>query len=155
MMSRVARMLLVVPVLAAAQAPAKPVAHPVGWLTGCWTLEQGKRITVESWRAGGAGFLIGSSKATNDGRVTETEAVRLEFRDKLVVYHVSMNGRPEVEFTAAPPASQAVIFENPQHDFPKRIGYQLATKDSLTAWIDGGEGSRRITYPYHRTTCTP
>ncbi len=45
------------------------------------------------------------------------------------------------------------IFENPTHNFPKRIEYQLIAKDSLIAWIDGGmeqAGSRSV-FKYKRT----
>jgi hypothetical protein len=35
------------------------------------------------------------------------------------------------------------VFENPAHDFPKRIIYRKTADDALTASIDGGEGSRR------------
>ena len=31
------------------------------------------------------------------------------------------------------------VFENPEHDFPKRIVYKLITTDSLHAYIDDGK----------------
>ena len=35
--------------------------------------------------------------------------------------------------------NRSFFFENPSHDYPKRIVYELISKDSLHAWIDGGE----------------
>jgi hypothetical protein len=35
-------------------------------------------------------------------------------------------------------SANEVVFENPEHDFPKRIGYRLVSADSLEAWVDGG-----------------
>jgi hypothetical protein len=43
-------------------------------------------------------------------------------------------------------------FENPLHDFPRRIVYELVNNDSLHAWIDGGpEGTgKRNDFYYKR-----
>jgi hypothetical protein len=49
---------------------------------------------------------------------------------------------------AAHPSATEAVFENPTHDFPKRIGYRLVSSDSLEAWIDGGAESKgpKISY---------
>jgi hypothetical protein len=48
-----------------------------------------------------------------------------------------------------------VVFENLQHDFPQRIGYEMNGPDSLTAWIEGPHQGRqrRIGYMFRRATC--
>jgi hypothetical protein len=48
------------------------------------------------------------------------------------------------------------VFENPKHDFPKKITYRL-TKDSLHARVEGDSAStmRPLNYPYERAACTP
>jgi hypothetical protein len=47
-----------------------------------------------------------------------------------------------------------VVFENPQHDFPQKIGYQRVSPDALLAWIEGTDKreTRRIE-SYRRATC--
>ena len=52
-------------------------------------------------------------------------------------------------------SDSSVIFENLQHDFPQRIGYQRNGPDSLLAWIEGTEKGqvRRVEFPYRRTRC--
>jgi hypothetical protein len=47
-----------------------------------------------------------------------------------------------------------VIFENPAHDFPQRVGYKR-DGDSLLAWIEGAVNgkSRRVEFPYRRASC--
>jgi hypothetical protein len=41
-------------------------------------------------------------------------------------------------------ANNLFVFENAQHDFPKRIVYQLVNADSLHAFIDDGiDGSEK------------
>ena len=47
-------------------------------------------------------------------------------------------------------SSTEAVFENPQHDFPKRIIYRKGADDSLTASIDGGEGTKAMSFPYKR-----
>jgi hypothetical protein len=42
------------------------------------------------------------------------------------------------------------VFENPAHDFPKRIIYRKTADDALTASIDGGEGTKSKTFSFRR-----
>ena len=51
---------------------------------------------------------------------------------------------------------EAVVFENLQHDFPQRIGYQRTGPNALLAWVEGSQKGqfRRIEFPYRRATCT-
>ena len=36
------------------------------------------------------------------------------------------------------------VFENPQHDFPKRIIYRKSGDNTLTTTVDAGEGTKAI-----------
>jgi hypothetical protein len=57
---------------------------------------------------------------------------------------------PGTDFKLTRASATEVVFENPQHDFPKRIIYRKGADDSLTASIDGGEGSKAMTYVFKR-----
>jgi hypothetical protein len=48
-----------------------------------------------------------------------------------------------------------VVFENREHDFPQRVGYERTAGDELLAWIEGARQgrSRRIEFHYHRASC--
>jgi hypothetical protein len=48
-----------------------------------------------------------------------------------------------------------VVFENPKHDFPQKVGYQRDGADTLLAWIEGTDKgqTRRIEFPYRRAMC--
>jgi hypothetical protein len=49
--------------------------------------------------------------------------------------------------------SERIVFENPTHDFPKRVTYQRSG-DRLTASIDGGGGSKqRVEFAMMREEC--
>lgn len=53
------------------------------------------------------------------------------------------------------PDASSVVFENPEHDFPKKIFYRRQGPDSLVAGIEGPRGglTRTINYPYRRIRC--
>ena len=42
---------------------------------------------------------------------------------------------------------QISVFENPEHDFPKRIIYRKSADGSLLASIDGGPGTKTLVFP--------
>jgi len=50
--------------------------------------------------------------------------------------------------------SSRIVFENAQHDFPQRIGYERKGA-SLLAWIEGAQNGkpRHIEFPYVRVSC--
>jgi hypothetical protein len=129
-----------------------------GWIAGCWTGTRGAERFTERWVAADATTLIGVAHTLKDGRLSAFEFLRIVVRGDRLVYVAQPNGVPPTEF-AAPPSDQtpaSIIFANPQHDFPKRVGYQQSGAKGLTAWIDGGAaGGSRIEYAMTRTTCEP
>jgi hypothetical protein len=139
----------------AQRSPDPTPGAAAGWLAGCWALENGDRVVEESWMPARGGVMLGMSRTTKAGRVTEHEFVLLRTAGSALEYRVRTGDQPEVVFRAAHPSASEAVFENPAHDFPKRIGYRLVTADSLEAWIDGGAGSRgpKISYAYHRVDC--
>ena len=136
-----------------ARAQAAREVHAAAFLEGCWSFTAGSMVVEERWAPAQGALMLGSSQATQSGKVAESETVRLQQADGQLHYRVVMNSQPEVTFSSAVPQARDVTFENLQHDFPKRIGYRLIARDSLEAWIDGGEGSKKIRYPYHRVAC--
>lgn len=101
------------------------------------------------------GTMLGMSRTSVNGRMQEYEFVVLRANGASLEYRVLAGGQAEVVFRAAHPSHGEVLFENPEHDFPKRIGYRLVSADSLEAWVDGGESDagNRTAYPYHRVDC--
>jgi len=102
------------------------------------------------------GTMLGMSRTSRGDVMREHEFVLLRAAGSGLEYHVIAGAQPEIVFRAARATGNEVIFENLEHDFPKRIGYRLVSSDSLEAWVDGGPGERekRISYPYHRVDCT-
>jgi hypothetical protein len=134
---------------------AVPAAPSAAWLAGCWAFEKGDRIVEESWMPERGGVMLGMSRTSVAGQVREHEFVVLRAAGSALEYHVFAGSQPEVVFRAASPTAKEAVFENPAHDFPKRVGYRLVSSDSLEAWIDGGaaSGGKKTAYPYHRVDC--
>ncbi|HEX7294339.1 MAG TPA: DUF6265 family protein, partial [Pyrinomonadaceae bacterium] len=68
------------------------------------------------------------------------------------IYYVAQpKGRcPQTDFKLTRVTDQEAVFENPEHDFPKRIIYRKSAEDALTASIDGGEGTKQMTFSFQR-----
>jgi hypothetical protein len=70
-------------------------------------------------------------------------------------YESHPSGQRSATFLSTMVSDAMVLFENPQHDFPQRIGYRREGGSSLVAWIEGNNKgqARRIEFPYRRVKC--
>jgi hypothetical protein len=83
---------------------------------------------------------LGESYFININNTLFAEKVRLEQRKNDLFYIVSVPNQNEeqpVAFKLTSSTNDYLVFENPEHDFPKKITYKLVTKDSLYAEISG------------------
>ncbi len=98
--------------------------------------------------------MLGTGRTVVDGKLTEYEFVVIRERDGALVYEAHPSGQPAGEFTATSVGDASLQFENPQHDFPQRIGYRRRGA-RLDAWIEGtiSGKSRRVEFPYERVAC--
>jgi hypothetical protein len=132
-----------------AAVPARSLAD-LSWIAGDWQTAQGGRRQVEEhWTAPAAGTMIGMGRTIAGGKTVEFEYLRLEERAGAIYYVAHPKARsPGTDFKLTRLTGQEAMFENPEHDFPKRILYRKNADGSLTASIDGGDGTRSITFAY-------
>ncbi len=157
----VASMLLVAtmtfPTEASDTAPA--TIDRLAWLAGCWSRESPVRIVEEQWMAPRGKMMLGMGRTVSkeDGRTVEFEAVRIEEREGKLVFTAKPSGQPEDSFESIELTDSRVVFENPEHDFPQRVGYERKSDGSLAAWIEGKQGAqgtvKRVDFPYQRQSC--
>jgi len=150
--------LIVASVAIAAASRVESVQRDVdrlAWLSGCWELRSGSRLVEEQWMVPRGGLMLGISRTTRNDSIVEFEHVRIETRPAGVFYVALPSRQAMAEFKAASIGDSSAIFENPVHDFPKRIMYRRANADSIVASIEGPRGgqTRTITYPYRRVAC--
>ncbi len=58
-------------------------------------------------------------------------------------------------FMSTPITGSKVVFEDPSHDFPQRVGYKTTGPGQLLAWIEGTPGGkpRRVEFSYRLVNC--
>jgi hypothetical protein len=152
--SRASPILLALIVAASSTGRAQqpdPLAR-LAWLAGCWELQRGPRTTIEMWMRPDAGLMLGASRTTVAGRVTEFEHLRLRADGERVIFTALPSGQSEASFTGTEPSDSGFTVANPAHDFPQRIIYRRRGADSLIARIEGGE-RRSMEFPMRKVSC--
>ena len=153
-------LLLLPVVLLAADAPASGQAkaalalNQLGWLAGHWRMEKGGRVVDEQWMAPAAGVMLGMSRTIARGKVVEHEFMQIREGPGGALYFIALpSGQKEAAFQIVSLTDREAVFENPEHDFPRRISYSLQSDGSLLAAIEGpgkdGQ-ARRIEFPCKR-----
>ncbi len=121
------------------------------FLLGDWSGEvEGGKMT-ESWSKRSDSIYDGIAMYIK-GKDTlhfETSALTQNVED--LIYSVTVvdqnNGMP-VSFRLTKADSVSLVFENPAHDFPKKISYRVINKDSLFITISGDEVGKNSTESY-------
>ncbi len=134
---------------------AQPAIETVAWLQGCWEAPSGRSIVEEQWMAPRGSTMLMMGRTVRDGKLVEYEVVLLREESATLVYEAHPSGQSPASFRSTRVSESSVIFENPEHDFPRTIGYQLNRPDSLLAFVEGPSGgqTRRIEFQYRRVNC--
>jgi hypothetical protein len=127
----------------------------VAWLQGCWRSTHGETTIEEQWMSPRGGTMLGMARTVRGSKTLEYELVMIKEHEDRLAYEAHPSGQPSATFVAATVSDTTVVFENPAHDFPQRVGYTRNGADVLEAWIEGqanGE-SRRVDFSYQRARC--
>lgn len=124
-------------------------------IVGTWLNKRTRGDIYETWTRSSQTEFAGMSYTLANGDTTPLEKVRLYLQGSQIVYApvaAGQNDEKEVLFKLKSIEASRFVFENLQHDFPKRIVYDFRSSDSLYAHIEGEMQSkqRRIDYPYRR-----
>ena len=132
--------------------PQTTAITDLAWMAGDWqTAPGGRRQIEEHWTAVAGGTMMGMSRTVAGEKTVEFEYLRIEQRADGIYYVAHPKARcPATDFKLTKASANEAVFENPQHDFPKRIIYRKTGADTLTASIDGGEGSKAMTFSFTR-----
>lgn len=135
----------------AGQAPAG--LEKLGWMAGCWRTA-GNEVTEEHWMAPSGGTMIGMSRTVRGGRTTGYEFLQIRAVDGVLTYVARPSGQAETPFPMKSIGDGEVLFENPTHDFPQRIGYRK-TPAGVTARVEGTANGQVQGFDIAFTQCTP
>jgi hypothetical protein len=140
-----------------AQTPTpRPTLQDLAWIAGHWRIEQGDRLVDEQWMQPAAGLMMGMARNIQAGKVREYEFTLLRQEPNGDIFYVaSPSKQAETSFKLTSLSGGTAVFENPEHDFPKKIVYARQADGSLLAAIEGPgrDGKpRRVEYPFKRVT---
>jgi hypothetical protein len=111
------------------------------WMTGSFVQYTDSTAYMEVWIAENDSTLKGRAvELSRDGKDTLFfEQSRIEVRGGKAAYIVQLMSdvANPIRFEMTSAADSSLVFENPLHDFPKRIAYQRKG-DVLEANVDGG-----------------
>jgi len=130
-----------VPAQEAERTQTSKTIADLAWMAGHWSSTTEGVEGEEAWLAPKAGIMLGLHRdvATKKDRLLSFEYLRIEQRKSAIVYVASPSGGSSTEFTLIESDASSATFENPEHDFPKRILYRRA-KDTLHARVEGDKG---------------
>jgi hypothetical protein len=113
------------------------------WMAGCHVLENAARgIKVEEqWMKPEGGLMMGINRTQRGGKAVAHEFLRIDAKGEVIVYTALIGTKNETPFKLTSQTDTEAVFENPEHDFPKRIIYRK-TPDGIFATIDGGEANK-------------
>jgi hypothetical protein len=136
-------------------APAKAAIGDLAWLAGAWVGTRGADGATsieERWSPPLGGAMLGTSRTVRGGAMRAFEFLRVVERDGGLVYVAQPGGRPPTEFVLTELGVARAVFENPRHDHPQRIVYELSAEGRLVASIGYSKGGRPQRFEFQRET---
>lgn len=111
-------------------------------LEGTWKVD-GKE-TYEKWEPSGTAFRGKGYKIRNGSEII-TEQLEVKVIDDAVYYLATVadqNNGATVRFKLTESGADRLVFENPEHDFPKKIIYRKVLENELAVQVlgDGDKG---------------
>lgn len=148
---------LVFCLLALIPLPASPQntsdIEKLSWLLGKWqrTNVPPGTTAFEVWSVNSAGVMEGKGYSLRGTDTTFVEKLRIEARDGDLYYvaDVKENAQP-VYFKFTQMESNAFVSENPKHDFPTMISYEL--KDGILTAIISDGGNKRMGFVFKKVS---
>lgn len=134
-------------------APARAAVGDMAWLAGAWVGTRGAGGTTsieERWSPPLGGAMLAVSRTVSRDRMRAFEFLRIVERDGGLVYIAQPNGGSPTEFVLTELEATRAVFENPRHDFPQRIVYEIAEEGRLIASIGFARGGRPRLFEFTR-----
>jgi hypothetical protein len=140
--------------IAAAALPAQTgVPDELAWMSGHWCGGSDEEEVEEYWMPPHGGVLLGLARTMKGERTTEFEFLRIARVDGLPTFIAQPNGVPPTSFRRTAGGADWIRFENPDHDFPKRVEYRRRGT-GLHAEVSGpGRDGKEFVIRYDYAPC--
>lgn len=109
-------------------------------LLGEWEGRMDGVEVTEIWKRENEKMFVGKSFSLKNKDTLSSENIVLEQQGDTVFYIPKVKNQNQgqiVKFALTSSTDHLLTFENPMHDFPQKITYQLINNDSLVAEISG------------------
>lgn len=133
-------------------APAKAVIGDLAWLAGAWVGTRSSGSSVEErWSPPLGGAMLAVSRTVNaGGKMVAFEYLRIVEREGGLVYVAQPGGAKATEFVLTELNKTRAVFDNPRHDYPKRIVYEISADGELSATIGFTKGGTPRRFEFKR-----
>ncbi len=125
--------------------PVDALAFPLERLQGKWQDMNRDNAFFEEWAVVGDKHLEGRGYVMASGDTVFIEQLEIVAQDSALLYRVGLNGsrtRDLVEFRMTSATPREIVFENPKHDFPKKISYELQPDSGINVYLSGHEAGQ-------------
>ncbi len=132
---------------------ARAVIGDLAWLAGAWVGTRGTNGAIsfeERWSAPKGGAMLATSRTVSRDKMSAFEFLRIVERDGGLVYIAQPGGAAGTEFVLTEVSANRAVFDNPRHDYPKRIVYELSAEGGLTATIGFLKGGTPRRFEFKR-----
>ena len=123
-------------------------------LEGIWKMGTKRGAICEEWKKIDKNYLQNKGYMIKGSDTIVTERVALTNTKAGILYTSTVedqNQKQPIAFKMTKGEDNMFVFENPAHDFPKRIVYRFVTADSLHAFVDDGtEAGKKQNFYYKR-----
>jgi hypothetical protein len=123
-------------------------------LEGTWKMVTKRGAIYEEWKKIDKHYLQNKGYMVKGNDTIINERVALTNTKEGVFYTSTVqdqNNKQPIAFKMTRADENMFVFENPEHDFPKRIFYKFVTADSLHAFIDDGtDAGKKQNFYYKR-----
>jgi hypothetical protein len=130
-------MAVLLPAIAHAGGDLPPPLSHLSWLAGDWTSVAGDGVVEESWLRPKANLMIGMNRTVTAQAEGFFEFMRIAWHPSGITFTAWPQGSGMTEFRATEISEQRVVFENPAHDFPRRVIYWRKDDGGMGARIEG------------------
>ncbi len=133
--------------------PFKATIADISWLSGSWVGTRGATGAIkieERWGPASGGAILGVSRSVSNGRMTAFEYLRIVEMEGGLAYVAQPGGGAATQFVLTELTSSKAVFDNPRHDYPKRISCELSSDGKLTATVGYAVGGTPRKYLYTR-----
>lgn len=111
------------------------------FLIGTWKIE-GKE-QYETWMKDSNNDLFGHAYEINKNQKTILESIAIKKIDNQLIYEATVPNQNEgrtIQFILSRDVKSYYSFENPTHDFPKKIEYHRNSENEIEIRVKGDEG---------------